>query len=273
MDRTVVGRRGAADVRADWWATHQLVEYVSTLVHSPDETTALRIGLENAAETLEAEIAALVRDEQAVLVVAGRTRSRGIVLPGLGHCTAVSVPLGPKTGSYVVLARLGDQRFLPEEINLLRGMAAALRMSQETMQLLEAERGARALSERRAAENAALAASLQERQLLLERLSRIQRSISHRAPLPEVLHAVTAGAAELLGDSVAALRIIDPGDPLSTVLMSSVGLSEAVRISAHRLPIGAGFIGQSISDNQLVVADSRAGTAEEATWLARLGLA
>jgi diguanylate cyclase (GGDEF)-like protein len=286
MDRMVVGRRAAADVRANWWATHQLVEYVSTLVHSPDEATALRIGLENAAEILEAEIAALVRDEQAVLVVglpglapvellavAGRTRSRGIELPGLGHCTAVSVPLGPRTGSYLVLARLGDQRFLPDEINLLRGMAAALRMSQETMRLLEAERGARALSERRAAENAALATSLQERQLLLERLSRIQRSISHRAPLPEVLHAVTAGAAELLGDSVAALRIIDPGDPLSTVLMSSVGLADGVRVSAHRLPIAAGFIGQSISCNQVVVADSHTGTAEDATWLVRLGLA
>ncbi len=142
MDRTVVGRRGAAEARANWWATHQLVEYVSTLVHSPDEATATRIGLENAAETLEAEIAVLVRDEAAVLVVglpgpapgvllavAGRTRSRGIELPGLGRCTAVSVPLGPRTAGYVVLARLGDQRFLPEEINLLRGMAAALRMS------------------------------------------------------------------------------------------------------------------------------------------------
>jgi diguanylate cyclase (GGDEF)-like protein len=272
-------------VRAEWWATHQLVEYVSTLVHSPDEDTALRVGLENAAETLEAEIAVLVRDGEAVrtvglpgiappelLAVVGKTRSRGLDLPGLGRCTAVSVPLAPRTASYVVLARLGDQRFLPEEINLLRGMAGALRMSQETMRLLEAERGARALSERRAAENAALAVSLQERQLLLERLSRIQRSISHRVPLPEVLHAITAGAAELLGDSVACLRIVDPGDPRSTVMMSAVGLPESVRVSSHRLPIGAGFLGQAIGGNQVVVADSSSGTAEAAS-LVEQGLA
>ena len=271
-------------MRAQWWATHQLVEYVSTLVHSPDEDTALRVGLENAAETLEAEIAVLVRDGEAVrtvglpgiappelLAVVGKTRSRGLDLPGLGRCTAVSVPLAPRTASHVVLARLGDQRFLPEEINLLRGMAGALRMSQETMRLLEAERGARALSERRAAENAALAASLQERQLLLERLSRIQRSISHRAPLPEVLHAITAGAAELLGDSVACLRIIDPGDPRSTVMMSAVGLPEGIRVSSHRLPIGAGFLGQAIGGNQVVVADPSSGTAEAAA-LAEQGL-
>jgi diguanylate cyclase (GGDEF)-like protein len=273
-------------VRADWWAAHQLVEYVSALVHSPDESTAVRVGLENAAETLEAEIAVLVRDGQTVLAVGlpgpappellavvGKTRSRGVDLPVLGRCTAVSVPLVPRTASYVVLARLGDQRFLPEEINLLRGMAGALRMSQETMQLLEAERGARALSERRAAENAALATSLQERQLLLERLSRIQRSISHRAPLPEVLHAITAGAAELLGDSVAALRIVDPGDPRSTVLMSSVGLPEGIRVSSHRLPIRARFLGQVISGNQVVVVNSGTGTAAETAWLAKLGLA
>ena len=273
-------------MRADWWATHQLVEYVSTLVHCPDEDTAVRIGLENAAETLEAEIALLVQGGVAVRMVGlpgtvpaelvalvGKTRSRALELPGLGRCTAVSVPLAPRTASYVVLARLGDQRFLPEEINLLRGMAGALRMSQETMRLLEAERGARALSERRAAENAALAISLQERQLLLERLSRIQRSISHRAPLPEVLHAITAGAAELLGDSVASLRIIDPGDPRSTVLMSSVGLPESVRVSSHRLPIGAGFLGRVIGGNQVVVADSSAGTAVEVAALTKLGLA
>ncbi|MGO8685603.1 MAG: putative bifunctional diguanylate cyclase/phosphodiesterase [Candidatus Dormibacteria bacterium] len=273
-------------MRADWWATHQLVEYLSTLVHSPDEPTALRVGLENAAETLEAEIAILVRGDRCVLsvgvpepvpaeliAVAGRTRSRGVELPGLGHCTAVSVPLAPRAASHVVLARLGDQRFLPEEINLLRGMAGALRMSQETMQLLEAERRARALSERRAAENAALATSLQERQLLLERLSRIQRSISHRAPLPEVLHAITAGAAELLGDSVASLRIIDPGDPCSTVQMSSVGLAEEVRARVHRLPINAGFLGEALAGNQVVAAALSSGDAEEVAWLSTLGLA
>ena len=273
-------------MRPNSWAPHQLVEYVSALVHSPDEATAIRVGLEEAAETLEAEIALLVRGDQAalavglpgaappeLLAVVGKSRSRSVELPGLGRCTAVSVPLAPRTASHLVLARLGDQRFLPEEINLLRGMAAALRMSQETLRLLEAERGARALSERRAAENASLASSLQERQMLLERLSRIQRSISHRAPLPEVLHAITAGAAELLGDSIASLRIIDPGDPHSTVLMSWVGLTDAVRAGVHRLPIGAGLVGQAIQRNEVVVADGCAGTAEETEWLAQLGLA
>ncbi|MBW3614425.1 MAG: EAL domain-containing protein [Actinobacteria bacterium] len=57
--------------------------------------------------------------------------------------------------------------------------------------------------EQAAAENARLLASLQERQNLLERLFEIQRSISRRAPINEVLEAITKGAAELLGDEVA----------------------------------------------------------------------
>ena len=54
---------------------------------------------------------------------------------------------------------------------------------------------------------------LQERQTLLERLFRIQRSISHRLPIGDVLDSITEGAAELLGDDTASLRILDETDP------------------------------------------------------------
>src|SRR6188472_2733165 len=54
---------------------------------------------------------------------------------------------------------------------------------------------------------------LRVRQQLLERLSRIQRSILHGAPLEEVFAAIAAGAAELLGDPVSGLRLVDEHDP------------------------------------------------------------
>ncbi|HXZ99748.1 MAG TPA: EAL domain-containing protein [Candidatus Binatia bacterium] len=269
-------------MRTDWWATHTLVEYLSALVHSPDEASAVRNGLERAAETVEAEIAVMVKDGQAVIAVGlpgevpveltgvvGKSRSRSLTLPGLGRCTAVSVPLHPRTGGYLVLARVGDQRFLPEEINLVRGMAGALWLSQETMRLLEAERRARETSDRHAAANAALAASLQERRLLLERLTRIQRSISHRAPLPEVLHAITAGAAELLGDRIAVLRLLDPTDPRYTVEVSSVGLQSA----AGRLAITDGISGRAIREDRVAVLDSQTGSPEEQAAQRARGLA
>ena len=69
---------------------------------------------------------------------------------------------------------------------------------------------------------------LQERQTLLERLFRIQRSISHRQPVGEVLDSITEGAAELLGDDTASLRIIDETTPGHTLLLSSTGIDRGV---------------------------------------------
>ena len=58
-----------------------------------------------------------------------------------------------------------------------------------------------------------LRASLEQRQRLLEVLLEIQRSISHRAPLPEILAAVTGGASTLLGDAPVSLVLDDALDP------------------------------------------------------------
>ncbi len=78
-----------------------------------------------------------------------------------------------------------------------------------------------------------------ERQRLLERLSLIQRSIAHRAPLQEVLDAVTAGASELLGSEVAGLRLIDPTDPGHSVLVSASGIAPEPLESVRRTPMAA----------------------------------
>src|SRR6478672_9737705 len=67
--------------------------------------------------------------------------------------------------------------------------------------------------------------ALRVRHGFLERLSRIQRSISHGAPLEEVFVAIARGAAELLGDPVAGLRILDEDDPGTMVLVASTGLT------------------------------------------------
>ncbi len=66
-----------------------------------------------------------------------------------------------------------------------------------------------AVERRQFDENAKLVASLRDRQALLERLSSIQRQISSRALLTDVLHAVTAGVAEFLGDDVVVMQLVD----------------------------------------------------------------
>ena len=78
------------------------------------------------------------------------------------------------------------------------------------------------LRDRQTAENARLVESLAERQLLLERLSKIQNSIVSRRDLQEVLNAIVAGAKDLLGDETVGLRLIDPEDPTKMVSIGNL---------------------------------------------------
>ena len=81
-------------------------------------------------------------------------------------------------------------------------MARVMELTFDMLRTLEAERLLRDRSERQAAENATLLISLRERQRLLEKLSEIQRSISRREPLTDILDAITGGLHDLLGDDI-----------------------------------------------------------------------
>jgi hypothetical protein len=87
---------------------------------------------------------------------------------------------------------------------------------------------------------------LSERHVLAERLSRIQRKISSRVPLQDVLDAITAGAAELLRDEVVGLRLVDEDDPGWMVMVSSIGVLESDEAALHRLRVGDGVGGRAI---------------------------
>ena len=103
------------------------------------------------------------------------------------------------------------------------------------------------------ADGRSTASALLERQELLERLTRVQRSIPHGAPIAEVLDAVAHGAQQLLGDGVVSLRLIDEDDPSHSVIASVCGLSDDVRAALHRMPVGDGAGGRAITENRLVV--------------------
>src|SRR5258707_143229 len=118
----------------------------------------------------------------------------------------LSAASGGSSSGHLLVARSGEDGFSVDEVSLVRGIARVLELTLGAMSTFEAER-------RRAAENAGLVATLQERQRLLEQLSRIQRGITRRDPLQTILDAITTGARELLGDDVVALRMIDPSDP------------------------------------------------------------
>jgi GAF domain-containing protein len=100
-----------------------------------------------------------------------------------------------------------------------------------------------------------LLAALVERNELLRKLTRIQRSMSHRAPLQEVLDAITAGAGELLGDEVVGLRLLDPNDHGWMVLRSVSGLTPDMSKVLERAPVGEGAGGRAIAEKRLVIVD------------------
>jgi K+-sensing histidine kinase KdpD len=114
--------------------------------------------------------------------------------------------------------------------------------------------------------------SLLQRQGLYEKLTRVQRSISHGAPLQEVLDAITTGASQLLGDEVAAIRLIDEDDPTHCVIVSYEGVKEDLADKVRRTPVGQGAGGRSIRENKLVVIDDYSRSKDSLAILARDGL-
>ncbi|MDQ4144603.1 MAG: GAF domain-containing sensor histidine kinase [Actinomycetota bacterium] len=95
--------------------------------------------------------------------------------------------------------------------------------------------------------------SLLKRQKLFEKLTRVQRSISHGAPLGEVLDAITIGASQLIGDGVVALRLIDEDDPSQCVIVSVYGLREDLQLKLRKMPVTRGAGGRAIREDRLVV--------------------
>ena len=238
------------DRQVSAWITHQMAEYLAVVSSSADEDSALESGVERAAEALEAEIGAVIQDERIIASVGfpvGEVPRQALLeAMDAGFLTvddgspwpAIVSPLDDVDGSALLVARSGDE-FVADEINLLRSMGRVLSLTRRMLQTLDHER--------------ALGASLKERQQLLERLARIQRSISHRAPLQEVLDAITVGCQELLGDDVVGLRLIDPDDPTFLLLVSSSGVSDAILDDILRSPIGVGAGGRAAVEGELVI--------------------
>src|SRR5665213_3074916 len=94
---------------------------------------------------------------------------------------------------------------------MLQGMARVLGLAVRNLRTLTIERGLRTEREVEAEQRLVLLGTLSRRQRMLETLLTIQRSISHRAPLQQLLDSVTRGASELLDGASVALV---PDDPL-----------------------------------------------------------
>ena len=251
------------------WSTQQLTGFLATVSSASDERTASRLAVERAAEALDAEVASLLRNGEVyvsigfpsdpalerALVDVAEGRATRLLAPGLGECAALAIGVEDDTRATLVLARSSGDGFAVDELHLARGMARVLGLSLRLFRLAAEERRQRHEAEVQSELNQRLLESLQERQELLERLSRIQRSIAHGAGRGDVLGAICQGARELLGDELAAVRLVCPEDPATVELVEVIG-RDADESRGERTPIGVGIGGRAIAEGRLVVTDN-----------------
>jgi diguanylate cyclase (GGDEF)-like protein len=230
--------------------TQQLAEFLSVVSSFTEKGDALRGGVEGAAEAIDTEVAALVRDGRVdasigfpagavpvdeLLEAAAEPRFER-ALGDLGWCTGMSCPVGDD-GTTLLVARVGRDDFAQAEMDLLRGMGKVLALSLRSLQLI---------------------GELRERQALLERLTTLQRSIASRADLEDVLDAIVTGASELLGDELVDLSLIDPDEPSIVEIVASVGYPPKVLDRISRTPMRIGVAGHAIAERRPIVVEDYA---------------
>ncbi|HEY2667080.1 MAG TPA: PAS domain S-box protein, partial [Actinomycetota bacterium] len=234
----------------------KLIRVMREVSRSRGEATALRRGLACAAEAVGAEVAALLGGrsvfaavrvppgavpESGVLLALADPTAGPVLLPGAGAYRTAVVPTGNAAGRLLVI-RSGDAAFTDEDTGLLTAMAEALTLAARMLAAVDDDRE-----------------SLSERHRLLERLTKIQRGWAGRDSLEEALDAVTAGAAELLGDgAVASVRLIDPDDPSFLITSSTSGLTPGVAEEIRRVPRRQGIGAMALEKERLVVVEDYA---------------
>jgi PAS domain S-box-containing protein len=264
--------------------SNQLTEFLATVSSAEDERTASRVAVERAAETFGALAAALVREGEVVASAGARRdgalmsamaevegESTQLSVPGLVDCAALATGVGDNPPSTLVIARAGAGSFALHELHLARGMARVLGLSLRLFRLAAEERRQRREAETQSKLNQRLLDSLQERQELLERLARIQRSITHGAVREDVLEAICQGACELLGDEVAGLQLVTSDDEDVVELVAMTG-RDADALRGGRTPRTEGISGRAITNSRLVVAEDYQGDANSSQIFRERGI-
>jgi len=237
------------------WATQQLAEFLAVLTGAADDREAETHAIERLAESFEADAGAFIKNGRvtsslgwpagrtptAELIAAMASDASSIDLSGVGRCETAVIPVDRDEGTTLFLAR-SNYQFSAEEIGLIRGMARVLALGLRLLGTVAAER-------RQAAQNQQLLLSLRERQALSERLSQIQRRITSRAPLQEILDDITSGVSELLGGDMVVLHLVDDSEFL---LMASF-LGVPGDQDQRRIPVAKSLGGRAVIEDRLCI--------------------
>ncbi|WP_375490597.1 putative bifunctional diguanylate cyclase/phosphodiesterase [uncultured Jatrophihabitans sp.] len=204
------------------WSTLQLTEFLVSVSRPPDLPAALRVGLERGIESLDAEVGTVViggevaasigfgaRGVPPAFVAAARAETPSIVIDSMGELYLAGADLdkagaAPGSGDRLVIGRLGEA-CSAEEVQMLHAYALVLGLVRHNLRTLHAERA---------------------RHRLVNTLLSIQRAISARHPLQQLLDAVTEGASLLLNGVSVALLLADPAAPGALIPASSYGVDD-----------------------------------------------
>ncbi|MER3411806.1 MAG: hypothetical protein C4305_05515, partial [Thermoleophilia bacterium] len=253
---------------ASLWSVRELVDLLASVWADLDEEEALAVTVARCVEILGAEVAAVVADGR-VAAVAGAAAGaddgdllavadgrKGIVeLPWAGVSQAVSVAVEDERPGRLLIVR--KQPLGPQELDLLRGLARVLSISLRMHRTLAQVRA-------QAEENERLAERLRHRQALLERLTRIERAITHGADRQTVLDMIAQGASELVGDEAAGLGLLHPDDSERARVVAAVGIAPELLDPLLQGPAGSSLGGRAMEQGRLVAVDEdeREGAAE-----------
>ena len=234
-------------------AERQLNKLLAGLTRAAREEEGLDAALPAIAAVLDSSAALLwadgaMRHRIGDLTPPGLERRAGLVSFEGRHGVVAPV----LEDGYLLVAR-PDPPYETTDLEVLVGFASALDLYLRMWRARESERLSAERGHRQAVENVRLLDSLIERQRLFERLTRLQRSISHRAPLQEVFDAVCYGARELIGDEVVGVRLLDPDDPGFLEVKAQVGVPEELLGQVERSAVGVGAGGRATSENRLVI--------------------
>jgi diguanylate cyclase (GGDEF)-like protein len=230
------------------WSTLQLAEFFSAITRAGTIGSAARLAVQRAAESTDAEIAAVVcddmvpasiglgRDPAAAVFTGLRPGIDETTFPGAGPMHLTVQVLDRDAAEFLIVAR-ADEPFAAEERQMLQGMARVLGLAMRSLRTLEAERELRREREREALARLELVEALERRERLLETLLRVQRSTNQRMPLAEVLDTITGSASGLLDGATVALVL---RDAVASASASGHGHDSAVLVDAAQRAMAAG---------------------------------
>ncbi|MBA2778919.1 putative bifunctional diguanylate cyclase/phosphodiesterase [Billgrantia kenyensis] len=217
----------------DVQSPHRLVEFLTAISRCENVAEAARTGAELIAEEFDAEIGAVIVNDRLMSTFGFGQQSvpeamLKAALPGtdeaifetIGSCHTLAAEWHAGATGRLVVARCHGA-FGYTERHLLLGMAGAFGLALDMLAVLERQR---------------------REQQVLEVLLDIQRAISHRAPLPDILEAVTQGASQVLGGHPVSLLLDDAQDP-GRPIVSGADLSGAAEtvsavVHIHGVPAG-----------------------------------